>query len=171
LIDRDTGSQILETGIKVFDLICPFINGRKVRAFGSAGVGKTVIIMELIYNIATEHGGDSVFAGLDERSREGSDLFHEIYDSTVINMDDLSKSKVAFFFGQKNEPPGAGMLVGLTVFSTAEYFRDEKTQDVLLFLHHIFPLSQEMGDYQERITSTKDGSITSFQAIDVPPMI
>ncbi|MDR1457482.1 MAG: F0F1 ATP synthase subunit beta [Puniceicoccales bacterium] len=192
LLDQDTGSQILETGIKVIDLICPFIKGGKIGAFGGAGVGKTVVIMELIHNIATEHGGYSVFAGVGERSREGNDLFHEMCDSKVINVDDLSKSKVALVFGQMNEPPGARMRVGLTGLSIAEYFRDEKHQDVLLFIDNIFrfsqagsevsallgrspsavgyqpTLSKEMGDFQERITSTKEGSITSFQAIYVP---
>ncbi|MDR1890693.1 MAG: F0F1 ATP synthase subunit beta [Puniceicoccales bacterium] len=192
LLDQDTGSQILETGIKVIDLICPFIKGGKIGAFGGAGVGKTVVIMELIHNIATEHGGYSVFAGVGERSREGNDLFHEMCDSKVINVDDLSKSKVALVFGQMNEPPGARMRVGLTGLSIAEYFRDEKTQDVLLFIDNIFrfsqagsevsallgrspsavgyqpTLSKEMGDFQERIASTKNGSITSFQAIYVP---
>ncbi|MDR1432766.1 MAG: F0F1 ATP synthase subunit beta [Puniceicoccales bacterium] len=192
LTDQDTDSQILETGIKVIDLICPFMKGGKVGALGGAGVGKTVVIMELIHNIANNHGGYSVFAGVGERSREGNDLFHEMCDSKVINLDDISKSKVALVFGQMNEPPGARMRVGLTGLAIAEYFRDERHQDVLLFIDNIFrfsqagsevsallgrspsavgyqpTLSQEMGNFQERIASTKDGSITSFQAIYVP---
>lgn len=192
LMEQDTGSEVLETGIKVIDLICPFIKGGKVGAFGGAGVGKTVVIMELIHNIAMEHGGYSVFAGVGERSREGNDLFHEMVESGVIQPDHLSQSKVALVFGQMNEPPGARMRVGLTGLSLAEYFRDEKHQDVLLFIDNIFrfsqagsevsallgrspsavgyqpTLSQEMGDFQERITSTKNGSITSFQAVYVP---
>jgi F-type H+-transporting ATPase subunit beta len=192
LTDQDTGSQILETGIKVIDLICPFMKGGKVGAFGGAGVGKTVVIMELIHNIANEHGGYSVFAGIGERSREGNDLFREMCDSGVINTADRSKSKVALVFGQMNEPPGARMRVGLTGLSIAEYFRDEKHQDVLLFIDNIFrfsqagsevsallgrspsavgyqpTLSQEMGNFQERIASTKNGSITSFQAVYIP---
>ena len=192
LVDQDTDSQILETGIKVIDLICPFMKGGKVGALGGAGVGKTVVIMELIHNIANNHGGYSVFAGVGERSREGNDLFHEMCDSKVIDLDDISKSKVALVFGQMNEPPGARMRVGLTGLAIAEYFRDEKHQDVLLFIDNIFrfsqagsevsallgrspsavgyqpTLSQEMGNFQERIASTKDGSITSFQAIYVP---
>jgi F-type H+-transporting ATPase subunit beta len=192
LLEQDTSSQILETGIKVIDLICPFIRGGKVGALGGAGVGKTVVIMELIHNIANEHGGYSVFAGVGERSREGNDLFREMCESKVIDIEDLSKSKVALVFGQMNEPPGARMRVGLTGLSIAEYFRDEKHQDVLLFIDNIFrfsqagsevsallgrspsavgyqpTLSQEMGIFQERITSTKKGSITSFQAVYVP---
>ncbi|MDR2737416.1 MAG: F0F1 ATP synthase subunit beta [Puniceicoccales bacterium] len=192
LLAQDTDSQILETGIKVIDLICPFIRGGKVGAFGGAGVGKTVVIMELIHNIANEHGGYSVFAGVGERSREGNDLFHEMCTSKVIDLDDPSKSKVALVFGQMNEPPGARMRVGLTGLAIAEHFRDELHQDVLFFIDNIFrfsqagsevsallgrspsavgyqpTLSQEMGNFQERITSTKEGSITSFQAIYVP---
>ncbi|MDR3144023.1 MAG: F0F1 ATP synthase subunit beta [Puniceicoccales bacterium] len=192
LTDQDTGSQVLETGIKVIDLICPFLKGGKVGAFGGAGVGKTVVIMELIHNIANEHGGYSVFAGIGERSREGNDLFREMCDSKVIDTEDRSKSKVALVFGQMNEPPGARMRVGLTGLSIAEYFRDEKHQDVLLFIDNIFrfsqagaevsallgrspsavgyqpTLSQEMGNFQERIASTKNGSITSFQAVYIP---
>lgn len=192
LIDQETQASILETGIKVIDLICPFIRGGKVGAFGGAGVGKTVVIMELIKNIATAHGGFSVFAGVGERSREGNDLYHEMIQSGVIDAQDLSKSKVALVYGQMNEPPGARMRVGLTGLSIAEYFRDEKQQDVLLFIDNIFrfsqagsevsallgrspsavgyqpTLSQEMGELQERITSTKKGSITSFQAVYVP---
>ena len=192
LLDQDTSSEILETGIKVVDLICPFIKGGKVGAFGGAGVGKTVVIMELIHNIANEHGGYSVFAGVGERSREGNDLFHEMCESRVIDVDNRANSKVALVFGQMNEPPGARMRVGLTGLSIAEYFRDEKHQDVLLFIDNIFrfsqagsevsallgrspsavgyqpTLSQEMGEFQERIASTKEGSITSFQAVYVP---
>ncbi len=192
LIEQETKASILETGIKVIDLICPFIRGGKVGAFGGAGVGKTVVIMELIKNIATAHGGFSVFAGVGERSREGNDLYHEMIQSGVIDHQDLSKSKVALVYGQMNEPPGARMRVGLTGLSIAEYFRDEKQQDVLLFIDNIFrfsqagsevsallgrspsavgyqpTLSQEMGELQERITSTKKGSITSFQAVYVP---
>ena len=192
LIEQDIQDIILETGIKVIDLICPFIKGGKVGAFGGAGVGKTVVIMELINNIAKAHGGFSVFAGVGERSREGNDLYYEMADAGVINLDDISKSKVALVYGQMNEPPGARMRVGLTALTIAEYFRDEKKQDVLLFIDNIFrfsqagsevsallgrspsavgyqpTLSQEMGLLQERITSTKKGSITSFQAIYVP---
>jgi F-type H+-transporting ATPase subunit beta len=192
LQDQDTGSEILETGIKVIDLICPFTKGGKVGAFGGAGVGKTVVIMELINNIAKGHGGYSVFAGVGERTREGNDLYHEMSDSGVINQDDLSKSKVALVYGQMNEPPGARMRVALSGLAMAEYFRDEKNQDVLLFIDNIFRFSQagsevsallgrtpsavgyqptlaaEMGQLQERITSTKNGSITSFQAVYVP---
>jgi F-type H+-transporting ATPase subunit beta len=192
LVEQDTSSNILETGIKVIDLICPFIGGGKVGAFGGAGVGKTIIIMELIQNIAMAHGGYSVFAGVGERSREGNDLFHEMCDSKVIDIEHPENSKVALVFGQMNESPGARMRVGLTGLSIAEYFRDEKHQDVLLFIDNIFrfsqagsevsallgrspsavgyqpTLSQEMGAFQERIASTKDGSITSFQAVYVP---
>ncbi len=192
LIEQDIQAQILETGIKVIDLICPFIKGGKVGAFGGAGVGKTVVIMELINNIAKAHGGYSVFCGVGERSREGNDLYHEMSDAGVIDQNDLSKSKVALCYGQMNEPPGARMRVGLSGLTMAEYFRDEKNQDVLLFVDNIFrfsqagsevsallgrspsavgyqpTLSQEMGILQERITSTKKGSITSFQAIYVP---
>jgi F-type H+-transporting ATPase subunit beta len=192
LLDQDTGSEILETGIKVIDLICPFTKGGKVGAFGGAGVGKTVVIMELINNIAKGHGGFSVFAGVGERTREGNDLYHEMSESGVIDQKDLSKSKVALVYGQMNEPPGARMRVALSGLAMAEYFRDEKNQDVLLFIDNIFRFSQagsevsallgrtpsavgyqptlaaEMGDLQERITSTKNGSITSFQAVYVP---
>jgi F-type H+-transporting ATPase subunit beta len=192
LIDQDTRSEVLETGIKVIDLICPFTKGGKVGAFGGAGVGKTVVIMELINNIAKGHGGYSVFAGVGERTREGNDLYHEMSESGVIDQKDLSKSKVALVYGQMNEPPGARMRVALSALSMAEYFRDEKNQDVLLFIDNIFRFSQagsevsallgrtpsavgyqptlsaEMGQLQERITSTKNGSITSFQAVYVP---
>jgi F-type H+/Na+-transporting ATPase subunit beta len=192
LIDQDTGATILETGIKVIDLICPFIKGGKVGAFGGAGVGKTVVIMELINNIAKGHGGFSVFAGVGERTREGNDLYNEMSEAKVIDQEDLSKSKVALVYGQMNEPPGARLRVGLSALSMAEYFRDEKNQDVLLFIDNIFRFSQagsevsallgripsavgyqptlasEMGELQERITSTTKGSITSFQAVYVP---
>ncbi|MDE6576512.1 MAG: F0F1 ATP synthase subunit beta [Opitutales bacterium] len=192
LLDQDISSEILETGIKVIDLICPFVKGGKIGAFGGAGVGKTVIITELINNIATGHGGFSVFAGVGERSREGNDLFHEMSASGVINEEDPAKSKVTLVFGQMNEPPGARMRIGLTGLTIAEFFRDERHQDVLLFIDNIFrfsqagsevsallgrspsavgyqpTLSQEMGQLQERITSTKNGSITSFQAVYVP---
>lgn len=192
LIDQDTGSTVLETGIKVIDLICPFVKGGKVGAFGGAGVGKTVVILELINNIAKQHGGFSVFAGVGERSREGNDLYHEMSDAEVINQKDLSKSKVALVYGQMNEPPGARLRVALSALSMAEYFRDEKNQDVLLFVDNVFRFSQagsevsallgrtpsavgyqptlssEMGQLQERITSTTKGSITSVQAVYVP---
>ena len=192
LIEQDTAASTLETGIKVIDLICPFAKGGKVGAFGGAGVGKTVVIMELINNIAKGHGGFSVFAGVGERTREGNDLYNEMSEAGVIDQKDLSKSKVALVYGQMNEPPGARLRVALTALSMAEYFRDEKNQDVLLFIDNIFRFSQagsevsallgrtpsaggyqptlasEMGDLQERITSTKKGSITSFQAVYVP---
>ncbi|HAE12305.1 MAG TPA: F0F1 ATP synthase subunit beta [Opitutae bacterium] len=192
LLEQDTEANILETGIKVIDLICPFIKGGKVGAFGGAGVGKTVVIMELINNIAKAHGGYSVFAGVGERSREGNDLYAEMSEAGVINQEDISQSKVALVYGQMNEPPGARMRVALSGLSMAEYFRDEMGQDVLLFVDNIFrfsqagsevsallgrspsavgyqpTLSEEMGILQERITSTKKGSITSFQAVYVP---
>ena len=192
LADQSTSPQILTTGIKVIDLICPFLKGGKVGAFGGAGVGKTVVIMELINNIAKQHGGYSVFAGVGERTREGNDLYVEMSEAGVINQKDLTKSKVALVYGQMNEPPGARLRVGLSGLAITEYFRDEKNQDVLLFIDNIFRFSQagsevsallgrtpsavgyqptlaaEMGDLQERITSTKKGSITSFQAIYVP---
>ncbi|MFL2834825.1 MAG: F0F1 ATP synthase subunit beta [Puniceicoccaceae bacterium MED-G32] len=192
LIDQATEAEILETGIKVIDLICPFTKGGKVGAFGGAGVGKTVVIMELINNIAKAHGGYSIFAGVGERSREGNDLYHEMSDAGVIDQGNIENSKVALVYGQMNEPPGARMRVALSGLTMAEYFRDEKNQDVLLFVDNIFrfsqagaevsallgrspsavgyqpTLSQEMGNLQERITSTKKGSITSFQAVYVP---
>jgi F-type H+-transporting ATPase subunit beta len=192
LLDQDTSASTLETGIKVIDLICPFAKGGKVGAFGGAGVGKTVVIMELINNIAKGHGGFSLFAGVGERTREGNDLYNEMSEAGVIDQKDLSKSKVALVYGQMNEPPGARLRVGLSALAMAEYFRDEKNQDVLLFIDNIFRFSQagsevsallgrtpsavgyqptlasEMGDLQERITSTKKGSITSFQAVYVP---
>jgi F-type H+-transporting ATPase subunit beta len=192
LIEQDVKANILETGIKVIDLICPFTKGGKVGAFGGAGVGKTVVIMELINNIAKGHGGYSVFAGVGERTREGNDLYHEMSEAGVINQQDLSKSKVALVYGQMNEPPGARLRVALSALSMAEYFRDEKNQDVLLFIDNVFRFSQagsevsallgrtpsavgyqptlaaEMGQLQERITSTTKGSVTSFQAVYVP---
>jgi F-type H+-transporting ATPase subunit beta len=192
LTDQDTKAQVLETGIKVIDLICPFTKGGKVGAFGGAGVGKTVVIMELINNIAKGHGGYSVFAGVGERTREGNDLYHEMSEAKVINLEKIEDSKVALVYGQMNEPPGARLRVALSGLAMAEYFRDEKNQDVLLFIDNIFRFSQagsevsallgrtpsavgyqptlasEMGDLQERITSTKNGSITSFQAVYVP---
>ena len=192
LVDQNPKSEILETGIKVIDLICPFIKGGKAGAFGGAGVGKTVVILELINNIAKAHGGYSVFAGVGERSREGNDLYHEMSEAGVINQKDLGKSKVALVYGQMNEPPGARMRVALSALAMTEYFRDEKGQDVLLFIDNIFRFSQagsevsallgrspsavgyqptlanEMGLLQERITSTKKGSITSVQAVYVP---
>ena len=182
---QQTASEILETGIKVIDLICPYAKGGKIGLFGGAGVGKTVLIQELIYNIATAHNGYSVFTGVGERTREGNDLYNEMTESGVIN-------KTAMVFGQMNEPPGARMRVGLTGLTMAEYFRDVKHQDVLLFIDNIFRFTQagsevsallgrmpsavgyqptlatEMGALQERITSTKDGSITSVQAVYVP---
>jgi len=192
LIEQDTKPSILETGIKVIDLICPFTKGGKAGAFGGAGVGKTVVILELINNIAKGHGGYSVFAGVGERTREGNDLYHEMSEAGVIVQDDLGKSKVALVYGQMNEPPGARLRVALTALAMAEYFRDEKNQDVLLFIDNIFRFSQagaevsallgrtpsavgyqptlaaEMGNLQERITSTTKGSITSVQAVYVP---
>ncbi|MDR0444791.1 MAG: F0F1 ATP synthase subunit beta [Puniceicoccales bacterium] len=192
LIEQSTHAEILETGIKVIDLICPFIRGGKIGAFGGAGVGKTVVITELIHNIASAHGGFSVFTGVGERSREGKDLFQEMCASGIIDERDVARSKVALIFGQMNEPPGARMRVALAGLSIAEYFRDEEQQDVLLFIDNIFrfsqagsevsallgrspsavgyqpTLSQEMGQLQERITSTQKGSITSFQAVYIP---
>ena len=192
LVDQATSTEILETGIKVIDLICPFTKGGKVGAFGGAGVGKTVVIMELINNIAKEHGGYSIFAGVGERTREGNDLYWEMSEAGVIDQDDLSKSKVALVYGQMNEPPGARLRVALSALAMAEYFRDEKNQDVLLFVDNVFRFSQagsevsallgrtpsavgyqptlasEMAQLQERITSTNKGSITSFQAVYVP---
>jgi F-type H+-transporting ATPase subunit beta len=192
LAEQSTSPQVLSTGIKVIDLICPFLKGGKVGAFGGAGVGKTVVIMELINNIAKLHGGVSVFAGVGERSREGNDLYHEMSTAGVINQKDLGSSKIALVYGQMNEPPGARLRVALSGLAITEYFRDEKHQDVLLFIDNIFRFSQagsevsallgrtasavgyqptlaaEMGSLQERITSTKNGSITSFQAVYVP---
>jgi F-type H+-transporting ATPase subunit beta len=192
LVEQSTSPQVLATGIKVIDLICPFFKGGKVGAFGGAGVGKTVVIMELINNIAKLHGGVSVFAGVGERTREGNDLYHEMSTAGVINQEKLSDSKIALVYGQMNEPPGARLRVALAGLAITEYFRDEKNQDVLLFIDNIFRFSQagsevsallgrtasavgyqptlaaEMGALQERITSTKKGSITSFQAVYVP---
>jgi F-type H+/Na+-transporting ATPase subunit beta len=192
LVDQSPSPQVLQTGIKVLDLICPFLKGGKVGAFGGAGTGKTVIIMELINNIAKLHGGVSVFAGVGERTREGSDLYKEMSEAGVINQDNLGASKIALVYGQMNEPPGARLRVALSGLAMTEYFRDEKNQDVLLFIDNIFRFSQagsevsallgrtasavgyqptlaaEMGVLQERITSTKKGSITSFQAVYVP---
>src|SRR5438445_4386029 len=192
LVDQSTSPQVLTTGIKVIDLICPFSKGGKVGAFGGAGVGKTGIIMELINNIAKGQGGVSMFAGVGERSREGNDLYTEMSEAGVIDQKDLSKSKVGMVFGQMNEPPGARLRVGLSALAMTEFFRDERNQDVLLFIDNIFRFSQagsevsallgrtpsavgyqptlaaEMGDLQERITSTNKGSITSFQAVYVP---
>ncbi|HJU84532.1 MAG TPA: F0F1 ATP synthase subunit beta [Holophagaceae bacterium] len=190
--DLNTSSEMFETGIKVIDLLEPYAKGGKTGLFGGAGVGKTVLIMELINNIAKGHGGYSVFAGVGERTREGNDLWHEMMDSGVINKDDLSKSKVALIYGQMTEPPGARARVALTGLTVAEYFRDVEGKDVLLFVDNIFRFTQagaevsallgrmpsavgyqptlatEMGGLQERITSTKKGSITSVQAVYVP---
>ena len=184
-VEQSTDLEILETGIKVVDLLCPYSKGGKIGLFGGAGVGKTVLIMELIRNIATEHGGFSVFTGVGERTREGNDLYHEMTESGVID-------KTTLVFGQMNEPPGARMRVGLTGLTMAEYFRDESGQDVLLFIDNIFrfiqagsevsallgrmpsavgyqpTLANEIGSLQERITSTQKGSITSVQAVYVP---
>lgn len=183
--EQSTVTEVFETGIKVIDLICPFVKGGKVGLFGGAGVGKTVVIMELIRNIASEHGGFSVFAGVGERTREGNDLYHEMKGSGVLD-------KTCMVFGQMNEPPGVRQRIGLTGVTIAEYFRDEEHQDVLFFVDNIFRFTQagsevsallgripsavgyqptlatEMGELQERITSTKKGSITSVQAVYVP---
>ncbi len=191
-IDQSTRSDILVTGIKVIDLLAPYAKGGKVGLFGGAGVGKTVLIMELINNIAKAHGGFSVFAGVGERTREGNDLYHEMLESGVINKDDLEKSKVALVYGQMNEPPGARARVGLSGLTMAEYFRDVENLDVLFFVDNVFRFTQagselstllgripsavgyqptlatDMGAMQERITSTSKGSITSVQAIYVP---
>jgi F-type H+-transporting ATPase subunit beta len=190
--DLDTKPAIFETGIKVVDLLAPYRRGGKIGLFGGSGVGKTVLIMELINNIAKAHGGVSVFGGVGERTREGNDLYCEMKESGVINENKLDDSKVALVYGQMNEPPGARMRVGLTALTMAEYFRDVNKQDVLLFIDNIFrfvqagsevsallgrmpsavgyqpTLSTEMGVLQERITSTKEGSITSIQAVYVP---
>ncbi len=208
LVEQSTSPQILTTGIKVIDLICPFLKGGKVGAFGGAGVGKTVVIMELINNIAKLHGGVSMFAGVGERTREGNDLYNEMIEAGVIKVEKDEKghakigenglpiivtgSRIGLVYGQMNEPPGARLRVALSALAVTEYFRDEKNQDVLLFVDNIFRFSQagsevsallgrtpsavgyqptlaaEMGDLQERITSTKKGSITSFQAVYVP---
>ncbi len=190
--DQSTRLEMFETGIKVIDLLEPYLRGGKIGLFGGAGVGKTVIIMELINNIAQKHGGVSVFAGVGERTREGNDLWLEMQESGVIDPHDYNKSKCALIYGQMTEPPGARLRVGLTGLTVAEYFRDEEGQDVLLFIDNIFRFTQagsevsallgrmpsavgyqpnlatEMGELQERITSTKKGSITSVQAIYVP---
>src|SRR5947207_4817328 len=208
LIDQSTSPQVLTTGIKVIDLICPFLKGGKVGAFGGAGVGKTVVIMELINNIAKLHGGISMFAGFGERTREGNDLYYEMAEADVIKCEKDENghlkrgpnglpvlkpgSRIGLVYGQMNEPPGARLRVALSALAVTEYFRDEKNQDVLLFIDNIFRFSQagsevsallgrtpsavgyqptlaaEMGDLQERITSTKNGSITSVQAVYVP---
>ena len=192
LAEQSTSPNVLTTGIKVIDLICPFLKGGKVGAFGGAGVGKTVVIMELINNIAKLHGGISVFTGVGERTREGNDLYHEMTQAGVINEKNLGASKIALVYGQMNEPPGARLRVALAGLAITEFFRDEKHQDVLLFIDNIFRFSQagsevsallgrtasavgyqptlasEMGVLQERITSTANGSITSFQAVYVP---
>ncbi|MCH8153716.1 MAG: F0F1 ATP synthase subunit beta [Proteobacteria bacterium] len=190
-VEQSTETEILVTGIKVVDLLAPYVRGGKIGLFGGAGVGKTVIIMELINNIAKAHGGYSVFAGVGERTREGNDLYHEMIESGVIDLDG-DGSKAALVYGQMNEPPGARARVGLSGLTLAEYFRDEEGQDVLLFIDNIFRFTQagsevsallgrmpsavgyqptlatDMGELQERITSTKKGSITSVQAIYVP---
>jgi len=190
--ELETKPEIFETGIKVIDLLAPYRRGGKIGLFGGAGVGKTVLIMELINNIAKAHGGVSVFAGVGERTREGNDLYEEMKDSKVIDADNFENSKVALVYGQMNEPPGARMRVALTALTMAEYFRDKNKQDVLLFVDNIFrfvqagsevstllgrmpsavgyqpTLSTEVGELQERITSTKEGSITSIQAVYVP---
>ena len=190
--ELDTTPAVFETGIKVVDLLAPYRRGGKIGLFGGAGVGKTVLIMELINNIARAHGGVSVFGGVGERTREGNDLYAEMKESKVINEDKLADSKVALVYGQMNEPPGARMRVGLTALTMAEYFRDVNKQDVLLFIDNIFrfvqagsevsallgrmpsavgyqpTLATEMGVLQERITSTTEGSITSIQAVYVP---
>jgi F-type H+-transporting ATPase subunit beta len=208
LTEQSTSPQVLTTGIKVIDLVCPFLKGGKVGAFGGAGVGKTVVIMELINNIAKLHGGTSMFAGVGERTREGNDLYNEMIGAKVIKVEEDEKgqprigpnglpilkagSRIGLVYGQMNEPPGARLRVALSALAVTEYFRDEKNQDVLLFIDNIFRFSQagsevsallgrtpsavgyqptlaaEMGDLQERITSTKKGSITSFQAVYVP---
>jgi len=191
-VDLETKPSVFETGIKVVDLLAPYKRGGKIGLFGGAGVGKTVLIMELINNIAKAHGGVSVFGGVGERTREGNDLYAEMKESKVIDEDKLDNSKVALVYGQMNEPPGARMRVGLTALTMAEYFRDVNKQDVLLFIDNIFrfvqagaevsallgrmpsavgyqpTLATEMGVLQERITSTNEGSITSIQAVYVP---
>jgi F-type H+-transporting ATPase subunit beta len=190
--EQSTAVEMFETGIKVVDLLCPYARGGKIGLFGGAGVGKTVIVMELINNVAKAHGGVSVFAGVGERTREGNDLWHEMSESGVITPGDPSKSKAALIYGQMNEPPGARARVALSALTVAEYFRDEEGQDVLLFIDNIFrftqagsevsallgripsavgyqpTLSTEMGNLQERITTTTKGSITSVQAVYVP---
>lgn len=191
-VEQSTKTEILETGIKVIDLLAPYVKGGKIGLFGGAGVGKTVLIMELINNIAKAYGGFSVFAGVGERTREGNDLYHEMMESGIMNPDEPEKSKVALVYGQMNEPPGARARVGLTGLTMAEHFRDEEGLDVLFFVDNVFRFTQagsevsallgripsavgyqptlatEMGQMQERITSTNKGSITSVQAIYVP---
>jgi F-type H+/Na+-transporting ATPase subunit beta len=190
--EQATGEEMFETGVKVIDLIQPFLKGGKIGLFGGAGVGKTVIIQELINNVASSHGGVSVFAGVGERTREGTDLWNEFEESGVINSKDREKSKAALVYGQMTEPPGARLRVALSALTIAEYFRDEQGGDTLLFIDNIFRFTQagsevstllgrmpsavgyqpnlatEMGELQERITSTKKGSVTSVQAIYVP---
>jgi F-type H+-transporting ATPase subunit beta len=190
--EQSTSEEMFETGIKVVDLILPFLKGGKIGLFGGAGVGKTVVIQELINNVAQQHGGFSVFAGVGERTREGNDLWHEFQESGVIDVHDFNKSKAALIYGQMTEPPGARLRVALTGLTVAEYFRDEEGADTLLFIDNIFRFTQagsevstllgrmpsavgyqpnlatEMGELQERITSTKKGSITSVQAVYVP---
>ena len=192
LVDQASETRMFETGIKVIDLLEPYLQGGKIGLFGGAGVGKTVIIQELIHNIALKHGGVSVFAGVGERTREGNDLWLEFQESGVINIEDFSKSRAALVYGQMTEPPGARLRVALSGLTVAEYFRDAEGKDVLLFIDNIFRFTQagsevsallgrmpsavgyqptlatEMGELQERITSTKKGSITSVQAIYVP---
>ncbi len=190
--EQSTREEMFETGVKVIDLIQPFLKGGKIGLFGGAGVGKTVVIMELINNVATKHGGFSVFAGVGERTREGNDLWLEMQESGVINLKEPSKSKAALIYGQMTEPPGARLRVALSALTVAEYFRDEEGSDTLLFIDNIFRFTQagsevstllgrmpsavgyqpnlatEMGELQERITSTKRGSVTSVQAVYVP---
>ena len=192
LTDLETKPKVFETGIKVIDLLTPYRQGGKIGLFGGAGVGKTVIMMELINNIAIQHGGVSVFGGVGERTREGNDLYNEMIESNVINSEKPEESKIALVYGQMNEPPGARMRVGISALTMAEYFRDVNKQDVLLFIDNIFrfvqagsevsallgrmpsavgyqpTLGTDVGDLQERITSTKEGSITSIQAVYVP---
>ena len=192
LTDLETAPKVFETGIKVVDLLTPYRQGGKIGLFGGAGVGKTVIMMELINNIAIQHGGVSVFGGVGERTREGNDLYNEMIESNVIDEENPEQSKIALVYGQMNEPPGARMRVGLSALTMAEYFRDVNKQDVLLFIDNIFrfvqagsevsallgrmpsavgyqpTLGTDVGDLQERITSTKEGSITSIQAVYVP---
>jgi len=192
LEQQSTELKMFETGIKVIDLLEPYLQGGKIGLFGGAGVGKTVVIMELIHNIALKHGGVSVFGGVGERTREGNDLWHEFQESGVIDPHDASKSRAALVYGQMTEPPGARLRVGLSALTVAEYFRDAEGKDVLLFIDNVFRFTQagsevsallgrmpsavgyqptllsEMGQMQERITSTKKGSITSVQAIYVP---